>query len=224
MTFERQFNIILFDLEGTLVDFQWQLNDAAREILELLQTAGIESDLYGESPNYAGLYNTTRDITKTWKTEDAARLFDQLDRVYNKYDQDALSRWMTYPDTQDLLDRLSARGYQMGIVSNCGAHAAGEVLEKFGLTQFFEIILSRDDLAYLKPHPEGLILAVKKLATPAEKILFVGDSRNDILAANQSSMPSCFLSSGESLVTGKNAGTATFQVSSLSELADHLAG
>jgi len=110
----------------------------------------------------------------------------------------------------------------MGIVSNCGARATNKVLERFNLAGYFEFILSRNDVPYLKPSPKGLKLALKKLCIPARRALFVGDSTNDILAANQVPMPSCFLSCGESRVTGKDGCNASFQISSLSGLANIL--
>ncbi|MFO7667668.1 MAG: HAD family hydrolase [Desulfobacterales bacterium] len=222
MAAERKFDIILFDLEGTIVDFQWRLNDAVKEILKVLVNAGIDPALYGQSPSYAGLYNTTRDITNDWKMADSKHLFDRLAAIYERYDRDALSRWAPYPDTVDTLVRLSDCGYRMGVVSNCGSIASCSVLEKFGLAVHFEIVLSRNDVEYLKPRPESLKLALKKLCAPAGRSLFVGDSINDILAADRVPMASCFLSVGESLVTGEDADIATFQISSLSMLSDIL--
>lgn len=222
MTAEKKFDVILFDLEGTLVDFQWRLNDAVKEILQVLVNAGIDPALYGQSPGYAGLYNTTRDITDGWKTADSKYLFDRLAAIYERYDRDALSRWAPYPDTVDTLARLSDCGYRMGVVSNCGVYSSETVLEKFGLAGHFEMVLSRNDVEYLKPRPESLKLALKKLCAPADRSLFVGDSLNDILAADRVPMASCFLSGGESIVTGENADIATYRISSLSKLPDIL--
>ncbi len=222
MAAERKFDIILFDLEGTLVDFQWRLNNAVKEILQVLVNAGIDPAIYGQSPSYAGLYNSTRDITGGWKREDSKSLFDQLADIYERYDRDALSRWVPYPDTVDTLARLSDYGYRMGVVSNCGVYASETVLEKFGLAGHFELVLSRNDVEYLKPRPESLKLALKKLYAPAGRSLFVGDSLNDILAADRVPMASCFLSGGESIVTGENADIATYRISSLSMLPDIL--
>lgn len=222
MTKNRPFDAVLFDLEGTLVDFQWRLDDAVKEILPVLVAAGIDLDQYGKFPVYTGLYNTSRKITKNWPRREIDRLFEKLAAIYDKYDKDALSRWAPYPDVNTVLKKLSILGYRMAVVTNCGTLATNTVLERFSLAGYFEIILSRNDVSFLKPSPEGLNLAREKLRVPVDRALFVGDSVNDILAADKLSMPSCFLSCGESLLTGKNAPIANFQIATLSGLFDLL--
>jgi len=214
----KRFDLILFDLEGTLVDFQWRLDEAVREILPVLIASGIDTGRYSPSPDYADLFNTTRDLTRDWDSGKSAQLFDQLGVIYDKYDEDALSRWSPYPDTLSLLDTLAASGYRLGVVSNCGARAVHGVLAKFRLSDYFEIILSRNEVSRIKPAPEGLILALEQLGVPPDRALFIGDSVNDILAARAVPMHSCFLSGGESQVTGIKGGRAAFQISSLSGL------
>lgn len=212
------FDLILFDLEGTLVDFQWRLNEAVKEILPVLVASGIDTRRYSPSPDYADLFNTTRDLTQDWNPQKSARLFEQLGVIYDRYDKDALDRWTPYPDTLSLLDTLTASGYRLGMVSNCGARAVHSVLAKFKLTDYFEIILSRNEASRIKPSPEGLILALERLGVLPDRALFIGDSVNDILAAQAVPMASCFLSGGESRVTGKKGSRAAFQISSLSGL------
>nr|NJM02270.1 HAD-IA family hydrolase [Desulfobacula sp.] len=215
----KRFDLILFDLEGTLVDFQWRLDEAVREILPVLAASSLDTRRYSPSPDYADLFNTTRDLTQNWDSRQSARLFDQLGVIYDKYDRDALSRWSPYPDTLFLLDTLAASGYRLGVVSNCGARAVHGVLAKFRLSDYFDLILSRNEVARIKPSPEGLILALERLGTSPARALFIGDSVNDILAAQAVPMASCFLSGGESRVTGEKETPAEFQISSLSGLA-----
>ena len=214
----KRFDLILFDLEGTLVDFQWRLDEAVREILPVLAASGIDTRRYSPSPDYADLFNTTRDLTQGWNPGKSARLFDQLGSIYDKYDSDALSRWTPYPDTLSLLDTLAASGYRLGVVSNCGARAVHSVLVKFRLSDYFNIILSRNEVSRIKPSPESLILALERLGASPDRALFIGDSVNDILAAQAVPMHSCFLSGGESRVTGIKGSRAPFQISSLSGL------
>ncbi len=71
-------------------------------------------------------------------------------------------------------------------------------------------------MSRLKPHPESLALALQTLSLPPEQVLFVGDSINDILAADKTGMAACFLSCGESRVTGLSAALNVHHISHLS--------
>ncbi len=212
------YRAILFDLEGTLVDFQWNLKGAAAEILGLLSKHGIDPDAFGANPDYACLFNTTQKRITAWPQARANELIKKLNVVYNKYDADALSRWQPYPDTIQVLDNLFASGCRMGLVTNCCGTAVNRVLEKFDLASYFELVISRNDIQQVKPHPEGLIAACRTLDLPPEDILFVGDSVNDILPANEIGMPSCFLNCGECQITGNHGHHADHEISSLAGL------
>ncbi len=218
----RRFDVILFDLEGTLVDFQWHLDEAVQETVSVLHDFDIHIGESGIPQTYASLYNTTRQIVRARAGEDEARLFEILDRIYERYDADALSRWSLYEGTLKTLERLQKNGYRMGLVSNCGSRAVRAVLERFQLAHYFEVILTRDDISYLKPHPEGLQRALAMLDISNLRVLFVGDSPNDILAARRVPVQSCFLLGGESRVKGHIEPKAEFQIAAIAELADIL--
>jgi len=76
-------------LIGTPADFQYHLGEAVKETLPMLFRAGIDPYLYGTSPGYTTLYNTTRDIANVWEPEKADQLFGQLPTRYDKHGQDA---------------------------------------------------------------------------------------------------------------------------------------
>jgi phosphoglycolate phosphatase len=219
---KKKFEAVLFDLDGTLVDFQWDLDKAIPEICAILSDAGMDMARYGDPPSYASLFNFTRDITDLWisrgAADDARKLLAKLDEVYDRYDQDAMTRWQPYPETRSILTGLAGKGCRLGVVSNCGRAAVHGILSRFNLTGFFEIILSRQDIARLKPHPESLNLALQALSLPPDQVLFIGDSINDILAADKTGMPACFLSCGESRITGLSAAMNVLHISRLSDL------
>ena len=223
---DKKFEAVLFDLDGTLVDFQWDLEKAIPEICAILSDAGMDMACYGDPPSYVSLFNLTREITDQWigrgAADDARTLLAKLDDVYDRYDQDAMTRWQPYPETRSVLTELAREGYRLGIVSNCGRQAVQGILSRFNLTGFFEIVLSRQDISRLKPHPESLNLALEALSLPSEQVLFVGDSINDILAAGNTGMTACFLSCGESRVTGLSAALNVHHISCLSDLLDIL--
>ena len=57
------------------------------------------------------------------------------------------------------------------------------LLEALGIAQYFTFVVGGDDVVNKKPHPEPLLLVCKKLNIQPHELPFVGDSRNDILAA-----------------------------------------
>lgn len=71
----------------------------------------------------------------------------------------------------------------MGLVTNIGEYAIVKALKLFDLQEFFDVLITRNHVKFLKPNPEGLNLAMEKLDTTPRQVIFVGDSVNDIEAA-----------------------------------------
>ncbi len=88
-----------------------------------------------------------------------------------------------FPDVPETLSALHAKGLPLGLVTNKPTPFVAPLLEALDIAKYFSVIVGGDDVQNKKPHPEPLLLVAGKLSlTPAE-LLFVGDSRNDILAA-----------------------------------------
>lgn len=210
---------ILFDFEGTLVDFQWRLVPAVEECLEELARAGFKSEWYGDNPSYAHVYNETLNLARRgYGNEDAASAAIVVDGVYDKYDADALTRWQLYPDTVDVLETLRGSGYRMGIVSNVGRVSLEEAMDKFGLWKQVEVVVSRNDVQRLKPHPEGLLKAAGALEVDPSRVVFVGDSRNDVGAAREAGMLAAYIRGGEDAPSAMARFPADLELRSLTEL------
>lgn len=189
---------VLFDFEGTLVDFQWQLEPAVTETLEALVGAGLHRQWYGEKPGYAHIYNHTLDLLDQGKGQGYSDSTSALvDTIYDRYDADALKRWRLYPDTLEMLKKLRHQGFRMAVVSNVGKRTLDAAMEKLQLSHLIQVVISRDDVFKIKPHPEGLLAAAKTLDVAPDEALFVGDSQNDVVAARQAGMPAGYLRGGE---------------------------
>ena len=190
---------VLFDFEGTLVDFQWQLEPAVRETLETLSKSGLERQWYGKKPDYAHIYNHTLDLLEQGKAQEGSSgsLAASLVAIYDRYDADALTRWNLYPDTLEMLGKLRNQGFKMALVSNVGKTSLHTAMKKLGLSDLIQVVVSRDDVSRIKPHPEGLLTAAKTLHVAPEEALFIGDSRNDVGAARRAGMLAGYLRGGE---------------------------
>ncbi len=189
---------VFFDFEGTLVDFQWQLETAVAETLETLANAGYKQQWYGEKPGYAHIYNHTLDLAEQGKGKTSLTgAKDLIDSIYDHYDADALTRWKRYPDTLETLEKLKNQGFKIGLVSNVGKVSLEAAMDKLGLFNLFQVVISRNDVSRLKPHPEGLLTAAKAIGVEPGEAILIGDSRNDVNAARRAGMLAGYLRGGE---------------------------
>jgi HAD superfamily hydrolase (TIGR01509 family) len=216
---------VLFDFEGTLVDFQWQLEPAVAETLEALSNAGLERQWYGEKPGYANIYNHTLDLVDQGKGQGSSVSASALlDTIYDRYDADALTRWKLYPDTLKMLGTLRHQGFRMAVVSNVGKRSLKAAMEKLQLSHLIQVVVSRNDVFKIKPHPEGLLTAAKALRVKPAEVLFVGDSRNDVGAARQAGMQAGYLRGGEDSQEAMALFPADIELDKLLQLPPILAG
>jgi len=181
---------VIFDFEGTLVDFQWRLAEAEAELRRAFAAQG-----YGTAGNYAELWNAAADIAVPQGR--LAALRQAVSPVYDRWDADALTRWSLRPGAAELLQALAGRGIKTGMVSNIGRTALAAALGRFGLDRWLKPVVSRDEVVYMKPRPEGTLRVLAELRTAPEAALFVGDSRADVFAARAAGLRVAIIRGGE---------------------------
>ena len=179
---ERPYAGVIFDLEGTLVDFQWKIDEAVAKVKGEIRTWGWTSPLLGIS-DYAELYNTGIRLAPGKPEE--RHFLEVVDRIYDEYDKDALTRWGPQPGARELLAALKAAHVPIALCSNVGRKAMDGILLLLGWDRIFDITLSRDDVRFLKPEPEGLRRTIEGLNLAPDRVIFIGDSRTDIRTAKK---------------------------------------
>lgn len=212
---------VLFDFEGTVVDFQWKLAEAVAETLAALDRAGFSPEDYGNSPGYAQLFNRTLDLADEGSggasAEDARRI---ISAIYDRYDADALMRWNAAPDAHRVLDYMKNKGFAVGMVSNVGRTAFKKAAKKLQFEGRLDTVVSRDDVSRIKPHPEGLVKAARTLGVNPAHTLFVGDAFNDVAAARAAGMMACYVSGGEDTLRALEQCAPDLIIAALNELID----
>jgi HAD superfamily hydrolase (TIGR01549 family) len=181
-------SIILFDLEGTLVQ---TIEDDEETIREFRASTRRKLTELGVPPSeLKGLVGATliRNraldyVREHFSTEDVRRFKAEMDRFMKDYEMRWAEESTVFPDTLLALRKLRNLGYRMGIVTNTSKDAALRELSKHGLQGFFDVVVTREDVERLKPDPGGVKLALKKLRT--KKFFFVGDLIHDKKAAEK---------------------------------------
>jgi pyrophosphatase PpaX len=166
---------VLFDLDGTLVD--------TVELIRVSFRRATKAVLGAALPDELTMANVGQPLRTQFEDLVPGRA-DELVRVYREFNQalhDELIR--DYPGTPDVLRGLASRGIPMGVVTSKGTEGAMRDLAHFGLTDFFEVVVSADDVPVHKPDPYPLRFAAAALGVPLEYCVYVGDSPHDMRAA-----------------------------------------
>ena len=189
--------LVMFDLDGTLVDSVPDLAAAVDQALLALgrAPAGVERvrDWVGNGARVllrralAGGLEHAR--VAEAEAEQALQLF-----MTAYAESHALTR--VYPGVTQTLDWLRAQEIPLAIVTNKPERFVAPLLDEKGLGSYFRWIVGGDTLAQQKPDPAALLHVLRLARVEAQQALFVGDSRNDVLAARAAGVPCVALSYG----------------------------
>jgi len=119
-----------------------------------------------------------------------------LDIFLDFYAQNLCVDTVTYPNVPATLSGLKAQGYRLALVTNKPFGFIAPLLEGLALTELFEFCLGGDSLPRRKPDPLPLLHVCERLDLHPSECVMIGDSKNDILAANAAGMQSIGVSYG----------------------------
>ena len=214
--FFKNVGAILFDFEGTLVDFQWNLAEAVQETFEMLREIGFPTERI-QSRKYSALMNeATKIAIELRRSPDEVR--GKIGAIYDRYDEDALTRWKLRPNARHFLSALKAMGIKTGLISNVGKIAMENAFKKMELRRFFDIVVTRNDVKALKPSGEGINLALDRLRATKDRSLFIGDSLDDIHAAKEAGLKVMIILGGENPKTDLLTAQPDYLVNHFAEL------
>jgi len=205
----------LFDFEGTLVTFEWNLTKGISTILNEIELIGYSMNLFDGSPSYVDIHKVASVISEQ---DDESTIMNVIAEVHDQFDADALSRWKLYKDAKQTLNKLKNNGKLLGLVTNVGSKAINSAIKKLELDDIFEIVITRNHVSRLKPDPEGLLMAANSLKIDPDSILFTGDSYDDLGAAKAANMKSCYLSGGQDEINADDGIQPDFIINRLKEL------
>lgn len=130
-----------------------------------------------------------------WANEQSGNAFNveqtaQLKQRFNVYyGENICCRSRLFPQVKETLEQLKAKGYLLAVVTNKPTQHVEPVLNSFGIAHLFNETLGGQSLPAIKPHPAPLFYLCGKFGLYPKQILFVGDSKNDILAAHSAGCP-----------------------------------
>jgi len=170
--------LVLFDLDGTLVDSLFDLTDAVNHML----TAFGHSVLVPEQVRQLvgkGARNLVQRALESDSEADIRRglsLFTEFNTAH------IADKSRLYPDVAAMLQQLREAGIRMALVTNKPEALSILIVKTLGVEDYFELIAGGDTYPEMKPSPRPLLRAIDQLGAPPSAAIMVGDSINDIQA------------------------------------------
>jgi phosphoglycolate phosphatase len=182
------FDLVMFDLDGTLVETAPEIGDAVNDTLRRF-------DLPQATPQQVAgwIGHGTRELLiqalaqASGSTVATVRASDTLPLIAAEFDRHYAARCGTrsrlYPRVRDTLVALRERGVKLAVVTNKESRYTRTVLDAHQLSPLFERVVSGDSLPTKKPDPAGIHSCLSQFGTPPGRALFVGDSSIDVATA-----------------------------------------
>ena len=187
--FPLDISAIVVDLDGTMVNSAPELAEAANRMLREMGRPAAAQDLLMSYIGNGISWLVKRALTGEMKAEPDAALYDQAFPIFEKHYSELLLQSKPYTGVAEGLNAMKGAGFRLGCITNKVARYTEPLLESSGLAQYFDIVLSGDTLPEKKPHPLPLLHSARFFGVPVEKLLLIGDSLNDTLAARAAGCP-----------------------------------
>ena len=183
--------LIVFDLDGTLVDSKV---DLANSVNHALGAFGHPALPHPVIYSYVG-DGATMLIRRTVGEENNNILPAVLESFLAHYRQHLLDTTVPYPGVTESL-REWDRTYQMAILTNKSFDMTRAILSGLSLDRYFVDVVGGDSLDCKKPHPDGLLHIMRTHGASPGETLMVGDSGNDVLAGKKAGVTTCGVTYG----------------------------
>ncbi len=181
-----RFQACIFDLDGTLLNTLDDIAAAMNRALALYGYRGLPASRYKKLVGRGIDMLVRRIFSKKHLKPDVIRgLREEFGKQYRLRLTDTTAPYRGIPT---LLDKLTARGLPLAVLSNKPQEMTAEIVSRLLARWPFRIVLGAGNGFPLKPDPAGALFIARKLGLDPGEILLVGDSEADIITAENAGM------------------------------------
>lgn len=180
----RDFDAVLFDLDGTLVD---TAPDMVRVLQDMQASRGYDLVAYEVGRRYVS--NGAIGLLRLAFPDEAIDFGDAMHQEYlERYAQMICDESRVFDGLAELLDLLDDAGRPWGVVTNKPEHLTMPLMDALGLAERSACTVSGDSLPVRKPDPGPLLLACDIAGIDAWRSIYIGDAARDIEAGSAAGM------------------------------------
>lgn len=175
----RDVDVVLFDLDGTLIDSAPDLGAAADR---MRVQRGMPSLPLQQYRHMAGAGARGMLSVAFGMTPDDPQFAELKEEFFGNYERCMTERTYVFDGVQALIMQLQQRALRWGVVTNKSARFTEPLTRAMPLFASAAVVISGDTTPHAKPHPEPLLEAARRIGAAPARCLYVGDDERDIVA------------------------------------------
>jgi len=179
---------VIFDLDGTLLN---TIDDIADSMNFALRNFGFYEYVNDEYKYFVGQgVPSLVEAVLEDQTHDTRKKQHVQQTYLKKYAELQYNKTKPYPGIENMLIDMNFKNILIGVLSNKPDVATQQVIQRFFPNIFFDAVLGAREGVPIKPHPAGVKDILKKFDLRCEEVLYVGDTKTDILTAQNGKLKS----------------------------------
>jgi phosphoglycolate phosphatase len=181
---------VIIDLDGTLLDTAADLAAAVNAMLAGLGRPGLPVEQVARYVGKGAEVLVHRALTGRSDGRVDAAAFEPAMRAFlDHYQRENGRHAQLYPGVREGLQAMRAKSLRLAVVTNKPAAFTGPLLAMTGVAEFFELVVSGDTVSRKKPDPLPMLHVCECFGLPPARMVAIGDSMNDAIAARAAGIP-----------------------------------
>ncbi len=215
---------VIFDLDGTLANFNLDFKTLRAEVRSYLIRATVPASVLNvnesmfEMLGKAEIFFKNKEKSKLNSNYSFEEVRAQALAIAEKYEMEAALTTSLQPGAFETLKELRNMKLKMGLCTTNSEKATGYILKRFMIEDYFHVVVSRDNVKYVKPHTDQFEAALKALKAHPQTTLIVGDSAADMQSAHEIKAIAVGILTGVATLEQLKNHSSNYVITSLSDL------
>ena len=186
-------DLLIFDLDGTLIDSRLDLANAVNATRAHMGKEALSNErVYSYVGNGAPVL--VRRAMGEQATED--ELEEALEFFLEYYREHDLDFTTLYPGVKESLERLRQAGKRMAVLTNKPVNMSLKIVNGLGVADYFLQVYGGNSFDFKKPNPVGIEALMRQTGIGRDRTLMIGDSSVDVQTARNAGVPCCGVTYG----------------------------
>jgi len=186
-------DLLIFDLDGTLIDSKMDLAQAVNATRANLGLPPLDLEQVNSYVGNGAPTLIRKALGPDFSDEEIKKALEYFLQYYRGH---LLAHTMLYGGMKECLDQFQANGVKMAVLTNKPVRISIEILKGLGVADHFFRVYGGNSFEQKKPDPVGVEALIAEAGVPKERTMFVGDSSVDVKTARNAGVKVCGVTYG----------------------------